>query len=56
MSEGALEPQGFTTYNLIGLEGGTQLLVAPLGQDFIEGKLIGTPAAFPCLWGQVQTT
>lgn len=55
MSEETLEPQGFSTYDLIRLKGSTQLLVAPLGQDFIEGKLVRTPAAFPCLTGQVQT-
>lgn len=55
MSEETLEPQGFSTYDLIRLKGSTQLLVAPLGQDLIEGKLVRTPAAFPCLTGQVQT-
>jgi len=31
------------------LKGGAQLLVAPLGQDFIEGKLGSAPATFACL-------
>jgi hypothetical protein len=54
VSEGTLVPWGVTTYNLIGLKGGSQLLVAPLGQDFIEGKLISAPTAFPCLEGRMQ--